>query len=145
MNPTPLRDDERAFRARTLPVELRVSFARSAGYVDTLEGRVRCRPGDAIVTGVRQEVWPVARETFDSNYEPVPPTRMGTDGTYRKRSREVWALELDGPAEVELSSGRGALRGVAGDFLVEYTAGDLAIVGADIFSRAYRRLDAGEG
>jgi hypothetical protein len=48
---------------------------------------------------------------------------------------------MSAPFEVTLSDGRGTLRGNAGDWLVEYAPGDLAVVDAPIFAATYELLD----
>lgn len=41
-------------------------------YVFTLEGRMRCRPGDWIIRGVAGEFYPCAAGIFAETYEKVP-------------------------------------------------------------------------
>lgn len=130
-----------AFRARSLSIPLLVTFARNDGEIVTLEGVVRYRSGDAIVTGVQGEQWAVPHEKFLIIYEPIPPTQMEQDGQYRKHPREVWAMELRAPIEIMLPSNRGLLKGNTGDVLIEYAPGDQSIVARDIFSKTYHRID----
>jgi hypothetical protein len=40
--------------------------------IDTLEGRMHANAGDWIITGVRGERYPCAKEIFEETYEPVP-------------------------------------------------------------------------
>lgn len=135
--PQNLSAHPRAFRARSIPAPCQVCFAKTGGEIQTLEGRVRYVPGDAIVTGVQGETWPIHRTRFMLSYEPVPPTEPGEDGTYRKRASEVWALVLEAPIEIPLPKGRGVLEGNVGDVLVQYPEGDRAIVSGDIFEKTY--------
>lgn len=129
-----------AFRARSLSIPLLVRFARDDGEIATLEGLVSYQLGDAIVTGVQGEQWPVPRERFLTAYEPIPPTQTGQEGQYSKHRREVWALELKEPIEIELSSHRGLLKGKVGDVLIEYAPGDQAVVASDIFAKTYEMI-----
>ena len=39
--------------------------------IQTLEGTMRCNPGDWIVTGIKGERYPVAPGIFAATYEPV--------------------------------------------------------------------------
>ena len=50
-----LRADPRALRVCKKPIPVRVEFATADGTCTTLEGPVRYRAGDAILTGVRSE------------------------------------------------------------------------------------------
>lgn len=129
-------------RARKLPVERNVTFATTSGVHETMEGPVRYDAGDAIVVGENGESWPVKRETFDRLYEPVGPNRLGQDGRYRKIVKEVLALKLNEAKRLDLPSGRGVLRGQAGDWLVDYGGdGDMSVVAANVFAATYEVLD----
>ena len=57
-------------RARSV----RVHFAAQACAVKTVEGMVQAQPGDAILTGVNGEQWPVPRASFDRRYVPEGET-----------------------------------------------------------------------
>ncbi len=127
-------------RYRTRPIAMEVSFASSPQIVDTLEGPVRCAPGDAIVTGVKGEKWPVQRRRFEKTYVPVQPTRLGQAGLYCKKPREVKAGRLVQDYQVTLSEGRGVLNGLVGDILVEYSEGDQSIIAPDIFEKTYQSV-----
>jgi len=136
-----LRDDPAARRARKLALALPVEFAAAAGTLVTREGPVAFVPGDALLTGIEGERWPVPRERFDATYEPVAPLRPGKPGHYRKRPQIVWAKLMREPFSVELGDGRGTLRGSAGDWLLEYAPGDRSVVSATAFARTYELLD----
>ena len=41
------------------------------GRINTLEGRMRVRPGDWIITGVAGEHYPIKDEIFQQTYEPA--------------------------------------------------------------------------
>lgn len=124
-----------AYRKRILVVD--VAFPETAGVVPTLEGEVGHAAGDAIVTGVSGEHWPIARETFFRKYDAVPPTRAGDPGQYRSRPSAVLARQMTSSFEIVLPDGKGVLRGDAGAWLVQYGPGDQAVVARDIFSKTY--------
>ena len=64
------------------------------------------------------------------------------DGRYRQIVRDVFPLQLDEAKRVDLPSGRGILRGRAGDWVVDYGGdGDMAVVAADTFAATYEVLD----
>ena len=127
-------------RARKLPEEVQVRFARSQGICRTLEGDVRYDTGDAIVEAAAGDRWPVRREVFRQRYEPVAPTPAMQDGRYRKRSVNVLARQLEDTTIVALPDGRGELTGKPGDWLIEYGADDFAIVGREIFAATYELI-----
>jgi hypothetical protein len=132
-----LAADPAARRARKRPVSVSVQFAAREGTLATREGDVRYAAGDALLTGLAGDRWPVPRARFDATYDPVPPTRPGFWGVYRKRPIEVRAKRMDAPFAVELSAGRGTLRGNAGDWLVQYAPDDVAVVADAIFAATY--------
>jgi hypothetical protein len=136
-----LARDPRARRARKRGVGVSVAFAPAPGVLPTREGDVRYATGDALVTGADGDRWPVPRAHFDLRYEPVPPTRAGEAGTYRARPRDVWAKSMHAPFIVTLGSGRGTLKGAAGDWLVQYAPGDCAVVGQAMFAATYELVD----
>jgi hypothetical protein len=133
-----LRRDPAAIVARRRPTIVEVRFPATAGSIATAEGEVRYSAHAAIVTGTAGERWPVERATFDASYEPVAPTRMGDDGTYRRKSLAVLARRYGEPFELVLSKDRGTLRGDAGDWLVQHAPGSLGIVAAQAFTLTYR-------
>jgi hypothetical protein len=136
-----LAHDPVARRARKRPVKVDVRFAAAPGVLATGEGDVRYDAGDAIVTGAAGDTWPVPRARFVATYDAVPPTPGGAAGTYRKRVAVVHARRMDAPFAVTLSDGRGTLSGAAGDWLVEYAPGDLAVVDGAIFATTYELVD----
>jgi hypothetical protein len=138
--PTTLAGLPATRRARKLPEEVQVRFARAPGSCATLEGEVRYETGDALVEAEAGDRWAVRREVFRARYEAVAPTQPGQDGRYRKRSAEVLARRLDAALCVPLPDGRGELCGKPGDWLVEYGPADFAIVAGDIFDHTYELL-----
>ncbi len=71
-----------------------VTFAPCDGELQTLEGKVQFAAGDALMTGVLGEHWPIRRQTFESTYEPCDLQSMGLNGNYRKRAIPVFAQQL---------------------------------------------------
>ncbi|HEX8168345.1 MAG TPA: PGDYG domain-containing protein [Beijerinckiaceae bacterium] len=132
-----LAADPRALRVCKKPIPVQVEFAAADGVCETLEGPVRFRAGDAILTGVEGERWPVRREMFLSGYEPVPPVRAGENGSYRKRPTVAYALRLDRPRDVPVSWQDDPLHGRAGDWLLHYADGTYGVVRDPIFRKSY--------
>ncbi|SDI74822.1 PGDYG protein [Propionivibrio dicarboxylicus] len=122
---------------RTRGLEVNVEFARQTQTVATLEGPVRCEVGDAIVTGVQGERWPVPALNFQEKYVPVEGQALGSDGRYRKKILRVQAIQLVAPLDIELSGNRGVLHGAEGDWCVWYGSDDMAIVNRDVFLKSY--------
>jgi hypothetical protein len=136
-----LSEDRAAHRARKRAVVVQVEFAVTDGTLPTQEGPVKYLAGDALVTGTAGERWPVARATFQANYAPVAPARVGKAGRYRKRPLIVWAKPMADAFDVTLDRDRGVLRGQPGDWLVQYAPSDFSVVGARVFAQTYELLD----
>lgn len=136
-------DRSPSVRARKREHAVQVRFAEQAAAVDTLEGVVHAKLGDAIVTGLFGEHWPVARDTFAGKYDAVPPLEMGSPGSYLSLPIEVVAMQMRAPFEVVLADGHSRLKGQAGDWLVDYGDGSLGIVNAAIFDATYEILGSG--
>jgi hypothetical protein len=126
-----------ARRVRRRPTVANVRFVHAPGVVQTLEGPVGHGSGAAIVTGAAGEQWPVERARFEASYEAIASTRMGEDGPYRHVASLAWARCSPQPFQLRLRDGRGTLHGNAGDWLVQYAPGDLAVVSASIFDATY--------
>lgn len=124
-------------QARKLVHEVQVSFADDERTVQTMEGVVHAKAGDAILTGIGGERWRVSRRHFPDKYRPVAPTEPGETGAYVSLPNRVLALRMDGTFEVQLADGVSRLRGESGDWLVDYGDGSLGIVAADVFSTTY--------
>ena len=135
-----LSRDPLARRVRRRAIVSQVRFATAAGSVQTLEGPVRHGVGAAIVTGASGEQWPVERSRFETSYEAVTPTRMGEDGLYRHVASLVWARRFPHPFHLRLGGERGILQGKAGDWLVQYAPGDLAVVASSVFGATYNEV-----
>lgn len=114
-----------------------VRFAGTVGeVVQTLEGPVAASPGDAIVTGVLGETWPVARAEFRRTYVAARGTRFGAAGRYRRLCEHVAARPTASGATQRRVAG-GVLTGESGDFLVRNACGRERIVARDVFARTY--------
>jgi hypothetical protein len=131
-----LEGDPRAVRVIKRPLTIKVAFAQAAGICQTLEGPVDHLAGDAILTGIANENWPVVRAVFDKRYEPAEGTAFGSDGNYVKKPLEVLALRLEMPLNISLPAG-GVLHGETGDWLLQYGPTDYGIVRDDIFRSTY--------
>lgn len=138
MNKLDVRNQPGAFRALRRPHLVEAEFATADGELGTLEGAVRYRSGDALLTGLEGERWPVARERFFASYDAEPPTLPGANGRYRRRNGSVWAWRTDQVMDVVLSEGRGSLHAEPGDFLVQFESGDMAVMPPTIFAKSYQ-------
>lgn len=126
-----------AVRVRKRPVPVEVVFATNNGLCETLEGPVRYRAGDAILTGKRGEQWPVARASFDASYAAIAPTRHGQNGAYRKQAGGARAVRLGHAIDVPVGWKSDPLHGKAGDWLLRYDNGDFGLVQDDVFRESY--------
>jgi PGDYG protein len=136
-----LSEDRAALRARKRAVAIQVEFAEIDGTLPTQEGPVNYSTGDALLTDIDGQRWPVARDTFDTNYAPMAPTRPGKPGRYRKRARVVWAKTMTDAFDVTLDRVGGPLRVQPGDWLVQYAQSDFSVVSAGVFAQTYELLD----
>lgn len=132
--------DPHRVSARKLQQHVQVRFTSEACVIETTEGQVHARPGDAIVTGVAGELWRVSYGRFAQKYRPVSPTRAGQPGAYESLPNQVLALQLDRPFMVILADDVSELSGHAGDWLVDYGDGSLGVVAVDIFDLTYEIL-----
>jgi hypothetical protein len=123
--------------ARKLEREIQVRFARAAEKVQTNEGLVQARPGDAILTGINGEHWRVSQERFPDKYRPADRTEPNTDGAYVSLPNRIFAVPMSTAFEVLLSDGESKLTGKAGDWLVDYGDGSLGIVSKRVFDLTY--------
>jgi len=129
--------DPRRVHARKLEREIQVQFTSVPCTVQTSEGLVHARPGDAILTGAAGERWRVSREHFAEKYRPVPPTLGGEPGRYMSLPNRILALPMTESFQVMLADGVSRLSGHAGDWLVDYGDGSLGIVSPAVFSVTY--------
>lgn len=133
--------DPRHVAALKLEREVKVRFSTEACTVQTREGVVHARPGDAVLTGVAGEHWRVSKVRFNEKYQSVPPTQPGQDGTYRSLRKRILAVPMTEPFAVLLADGASQLSGQAGDWLVDYGDGSLGIVAPAIFATTYEITD----
>ena len=132
-----LQTDPAVLQVRKRPVPVQVAFAVNDGVCETLEGAVRYRRGDAVLTGTRGEQWPVGRDSFLDSYAPVPPTAAGQDGTYRKLPVTVLALRVDSACDVPVGWQNDPLHARPGDWLLRYADGSYGVVNDAIFRETY--------
>lgn len=126
--------------ARKLEREVSVRFTPVHCLIQTPEGTVHAKPGDAILTGMADEQWRVSLERFAHKYRPIPPTVAGEPGRYLSIRNQVLALRMYGAFEVQLADGLSHLSGHSGDWLLDYGDGSLGVVTAAIFLQTYEIL-----
>jgi len=132
--------DQRHVVARKLERQVQVRFTAEACTVQTREGVVHARPGDAILTGIGGEHWRVSRTRFAEKYRPVPPTAAGDAGAYLSLRYRILAVQMAELFHVLLADGQSRLTGQPGDWLVDYGDGSLGIVSQAIFATTYEIL-----
>ena len=121
-------------QAISKPIPVTAFFTSSDGEVKTLEGVVSYRAGAIIMTGPDGEKWPIERNYFLSAYTLVD----ADTNQYVKKPLEVLALQVMEAFSVRLEGG--TLKGRPGDWLVEYEAGRLGVVAAEIFKKTYELI-----
>lgn len=116
-----------------------VAFADVDGELMSLEGPNRYVAGDALITGSTGDRWVVSRARFDAKYLPADPALAhGAPGAYRNRPAVVLARRMDEPFTIARSENGDTLRGVAGDWVMQYAPGDYGVVQAQRFAQVYR-------
>ncbi len=60
-------------KAMKKPVLVEFEFAKKDGEIDTIEGKMSYKKGDAIITGVKGERYPCRRDIFDETYIRIEP------------------------------------------------------------------------
>jgi hypothetical protein len=133
--------DPRRVQARKLEREIDVRFTPIDCTVQTPEGVVHARPGDAIITGTAGEHWRVSRARFPDKYRPVPPTAAGEAGRYVSLPNRIIAVPMTEAFDVLLADGVSRLHGQPGEWLVDYGDGSLGIVSEAIFATTYEIID----
>jgi PGDYG protein len=130
----------RRVKARKRERAVQVRFALAACTIESPEGVVQARAGDAILTGTAGEQWRVSRARFPGKYHPLPPTAAGEDGTYISTPIDVLAVPLAQAFTVVLADGESRLYGHPGDWLVDYGDGSFGVVAARLFPTIYEIL-----
>ena len=134
---TVLKNYPGRIRAKKRTSQVQVSFCKTDSLIDTLEGEVHARAGDAIITGTQGEQWPVNPAHFADKYRAATGLEQGSDGSYVTLPIEVLALALGTEFTVILADGHSRLFGSAGDWLIDYGDGTLGIVAPAIFNATY--------
>lgn len=117
-----------------------VTFATKSGVLTTLEGNVHYQPGDALITGVEGERWPISRKQFELTYLPMSAVKMGENGTYIKKSIIVEAEQIFVPFEVFCHNKACTLKGNAGDWKITAPDGNQWIVAKSVFIQTYMQV-----
>lgn len=127
---------EGTFKAFKKPIPLKFEFAAEEQDVQTLEGKVHCVAGDAIMTGIKNEHWPIPRGSFEKTYDFDPDTGLAS-----KKKIVVCVRQMDEPFKVKVSWSDDLLVGEPGDYLVEYGSNDFGTVKEEIFAATYQVAD----
>lgn len=118
------------------PIPVKVNFAIASGQILTIEGIVSFKKGDAILTGIEGEQWPVARADFMQSYDPTSPNIMGMDGYYQKKYLVIIARKV--LYDEIVKHGNGVLSACAGDYVITSPDGKKWVVANDIFHATYQ-------
>jgi PGDYG protein len=142
LNAADLSADPDAVAAVSRPIPVEVRFAEQAGTVDTLEGPVDHEAGAAIVRGAHGERWPLGADRFGTLYEPMPGTRPGLDGLYRKKPIRVHAKRiLAVPFSVRVGVKQQIIMGRPGDWLIQYSPSKRSIISDEVFRSTYDLIE----
>jgi len=94
--------------------------------------------GDALIQGSTGDRWCVSRDRFDAKYLPCDGIGAGMPGTYRNKPIPVLAKQVHESFSIARVAGGDLLKGLPGDWLVEYSPGDYGLVDRLRFERVYR-------
>jgi PGDYG protein len=122
------------------PIPTLVEFARHAGTLQTREGLVAYEAGDALMTGIVGERWPIRRARFEATYEPILPTRMGDTGEYLKKPAAVSAVQAESEQQIQLAGDQGMLSARKSDWIVTSEDGSQWVVADEIFQASYQAV-----
>ena len=117
-----------------------VVFAANQGCIESLEGPNHYVPSDALITSHTGAQWVVSRHRFDEKYEAITPLVHGQNGAYQSKPIPVWAKQMQEPFTTTRRAGGDRLQGMAGDWLMQYGAGDYGITQQARFSAVYQRV-----
>lgn len=118
-------------------IEVSVTFAVKDGFLATLEGYVPYSVGDALMTGVQGERWPIERKKFEEWYRAV----KGKPGIFYK-IKSVLAKKMEHAFRVPITKDEKTfLIGKAGDWAVQTTLGHLSVIEDKIFKQSYQIAD----
>ena len=120
------------FKTAKKPIPLKFNYAKKDQTINTKEGPVDAKKGDAIMTGTEGENWPIPADKFKKTYDDLG------DGTASKKNIPVHAKQMDNKFQVKVSWSKDLLQGNPGDYLVQYGPGDYGVVGQEIFKKTYQ-------
>lgn len=137
LNHVDLSSDPESVVAIKRPIPVPVRFAANPGTIDTLEGPVAYKAGAAILRGVKGESWPLAAQRFKRLYEPLPGTKVGCDGLYRKKPARVRAKRISSSFYVNVGAQHQPITGRAGDWLIQYSRRKRSVISDEVFRASY--------
>ncbi|MCH9633013.1 MAG: hypothetical protein S4CHLAM6_13640 [Chlamydiae bacterium] len=120
-----------AFQAYKKNIVLDFEYAAKSGEIQTLEGKVACAAGDAIMTGTQGERWPISKDTFTATYNVVE------EGKASKKKIVLYVYQMKEIFKVKVSWSNSLLEGKADDYLVQYGPNDFGVVEKEIFKETY--------
>lgn len=121
------------FKAQKKQIDTKFYFSEKDDVINTKEGTVSCKTGDAVLTGVKGEQWPIKRDTFEKTYIFNQET-----GICFKRPEVVMVEKMSKPFSVVVSWSNDPIQGKAGDYRVSNVEGtDSWVVDNEIFNETY--------
>ena len=126
-----------AVRVEKQAVEVNVLWAKADGVLQTREGAVHYRAGDALLHDDAGYHWPVQRDRFGARYRALAPTVDGEDGRYIARHQIAHARRMEERFSVRVGHARDLLQGAPGDWLLHYFDGSYGVVAGEVFNRTY--------
>lgn len=118
---------------KAIPVKF--EFAKTDGVCKTLEGEVAYKSGDAIMTGVKGENWPISREKFEKSYDIIG------EGQATKKPVLSIAFQSQKDTVVPVGWQDSPLKGPKGHYILVYGDKDYGVVEPEIFNKTYDVVD----
>ena len=128
-----LDDPQVAFKR---PAWLTYQLAEEERIVETKEGTQIARQGDAIVTGIKGERWPIPKDKHDG-YDFKEEN--GVTSISKKLALVAVAFANE-PMNVKLSWSDNPLEAKSDDAIVRYGANDFGVVDREIYEKTYASL-----
>jgi hypothetical protein len=111
------------------------------GSIQTLEGLQTFQPSDYLALGVKNEMWPMSKYTFEHRYYKVQDSDSEGFARYQRKNGVLYACQITDVFVVKRQNGD-VYHGKAGDYLVKSENDNLHIVDCTIFEASYKPINS---
>lgn len=124
-------------RARQLT---EIDYENFKGSIQTLEGTQTFQPSDYLALGVKNEMWPMSKYTFEHRYYKVQDSDCEGFARYQRKNGVLYACQIADIFAVKRQNGD-VYHGKVGDYLVKSENNNLHIVDCTIFEASYKPIN----